>query len=190
MVHQTSCTLIEAAELMEHLQTSHAPIEKESHVLWFPKCIRRTIQQRYHQVNGFYSRQNKRQYLSAQLPKHLHHRMDSLIARDIAALIWKTKTIINLPEPVLFEIRNITELLAEKERPWSISIGHVIPRDAQFTSLGDACGIGGGAFCHELQYWFDVVWSDHTRQQFDSGKIHINILEFVVVLLQCSRHYS
>ncbi|KAI2510867.1 hypothetical protein MHU86_3488 [Fragilaria crotonensis] len=122
--------------------------------------------------------------MTTQLPKHLHHRLDSLIAREMAALIWKTKTTIKLTEAVAFEIRNIESLLANKDRPWSISIGHVIPRDAQFTSLGDACGIGGGAFCHELQYWFDVVWSDHTRQQFNIGKIHINILEFVVVLLQ------
>ena len=105
----------------------------------FQNALLRTIRERYHKVKGYYSRQNKLQRLSMQLPKHLHHRLDSLIARDMAALIWKTKTIIPLPAPVQFELENLYSILADAQRPWSISIGHVVPRDAQFTSLGDAC---------------------------------------------------
>ena len=50
--------------------------------------------------------------------------------------------------------------------------------------LGDACGTGGGAFCDELRYWFDIIWSTRTQQLFNCGQAHINILEFIVVLLQ------
>ena len=180
-----SCTLVEAAEFHGTLaDASRANRKGRTMFFGFQNALRRTIQQRYHQVRGYYSRQSKRQHMSDQLPKHLHHRLDSLIARDVATLIWKTKTFISISDAVAFEIRSMYAIMADPNRPWSISIGHVIPRDAQFTSLGDACGIGGGAYCHELEYWFDIVWSDHTRNQFDSGAIHINILEFIVVLLQ------
>ena len=116
--------------------------------------------------------------------KSLHHCLDSLIARETAALLWRTKTAIPLLTAVNYELKQIHETLTKATNSWSINIGHAVPRDAQHTSLGDTCGVGGGVFCHELKYWFDVVWSDKTQQQFVAGKIHINVLEFIVVLLQ------
>ena len=98
--------------------------------------------------------------------------------------MWRTKTKIDISPPVSYELKQLHSLLADTTITWSISIGHVIPRDAQFTSLGDACGTGGGAFCHKLQYWFDILWSPRVRKAFDAGVIHINLLEFVVVLIQ------
>ena len=102
----------------------------------------------------------------------------------MAALLWRTKTAIPLPTAVNYELEQIHKILTDVTNSWSINIGHVVPRDAQYTSLGDACGVGGGASCHELEYWFNIVWSQKTQQQFVAGKIHINILEFIVVLLQ------
>jgi hypothetical protein len=65
-----------------------------------------------------------------------------------------------------------------------MQIGHVIPRDPQFTSTGNACLTGGGAFCHELQYWFDIAWSANTKNAIEKGSIHINMMEFIIVILQ------
>ena len=102
----------------------------------------------------------------------------------MAATIWRNKIAIPLPQGVQHELQSLHDQLADQSNPWSTSIGHIIPRDAQFTSLGDACGAGGGAYCHNLRFWFDILWSDETKRQFDAGKIHINILEFIVVILQ------
>jgi hypothetical protein len=102
----------------------------------------------------------------------------------MAALLWQTKSTISLPPSVIRELRQSYNHLADQSRDWCISIGHLVPRDAQFTSIGDASGIGGGAFCHELQFWFAVIWSDTVKSQFMAGRIHINLLEFIVVLLQ------
>ena len=180
-----TCTLIQAAELHGTLaDASRAYRPGRALFFGFQNALRRAIQVRFHQVKGYYNRRQKMTNLAAQLPKDLHHRLDSLIARDIAALLWRTKTAITIPDSVRHEIYQLHAHLADITKPWSISIGHVIPRDAQFTSLGDACGIGGGAYCHELQYWFDVIWSDQTRQNFVAGRIHINLLEFIIVLLQ------
>lgn len=65
-----------------------------------------------------------------------------------------------------------------------MNIGHVIPRDPQFTSFGDACLRGGGAFCHKLQFWFDMHWSEATKRAIAADEIHINLMEFVVVIVQ------
>jgi hypothetical protein len=65
-----------------------------------------------------------------------------------------------------------------------MQIGHVIPRDPQFTCTGDACLTGGGAYCHELQFWFDVMWSPRVTEAIEQNKIHINMMEFAVVILQ------
>ena len=180
-----TCTLLQAAELHGTLADASRAY-RPGRVLFFgfQNALRRAIQRRYHQVKGFYNRSQKYKSLAAQLPKHLHTRIDNLIARDMAALLWRTKSAIGLTEPVIHELQQLYNILADTSRPWSISIGHVVPRDAQFTSIGDACGIGGGAFCHELRFWFDIVWSDRTQSQFVEGKIHINLLEFIVVLIQ------
>ena len=135
-------------------------------------------------MKGWFNRTKKTRALTAQLPRDLHNRLDSLIAREMAALLWRPKTAIPLPTAVNYELKKIHELLFDIKNSWSINIGQVVPRDAQYTSLGDACGVGGGAFCHEVKSWFDVVWSEKTQQQFIAGKIHINVLEFIVVLLQ------
>jgi hypothetical protein len=184
-LNRKSCTLLQAAELHGTLaDASRAYRPGRALFFGFQNALRRAIQSRFHQVKAFYNRAKKTKLLSAQLPKDLHTRMDSLIARDIAALLWRTKTAIPIPPSVTHELHQLHQHLADTTRPWSISIGHVVPRDPQFTSLGDACGTGGGAFCHELEYWFDILWSTETRTAFVAGQIHINLLEFVVVLLQ------
>jgi hypothetical protein len=68
-------------------------------------------------------------------------------------------------------------------------IGLIIPRDPLAESKGDASGLGGGAYCEQLAYWFDVTWSERVRAGIAlpssaPGFVHINSTEFVVVLLQ------
>ena len=58
----------------------------------FQNALRRTIQHRFNQVQGYTKRQGKRQQYKAELPKHLHHRIDAMIARNMAALLWSKKS--------------------------------------------------------------------------------------------------
>lgn len=182
---KTTCTIVEAAELHGTLaDASRANRKGRAMFFGLQNALRRAIRTRFHQVKGFYSRTQRIHHFSQQLPKHLHQRLDQLIARDMAALLWHSKTPITLSDAVITELRHFHEHMADTSRPWSISIGHIIPRDAQFVSVGDACGLGGGAYSHELEYWFDVVWSAGTRSLFTQRQVHINILEFIVVILQ------
>jgi hypothetical protein len=81
-----------------------------------------------------------------------------MIARDMAALLWSHNVKIPLTTAIIGELTHVHSLIANPEYKWEMHIGHVIPRDAQFTSLGDACLAAGGAFCHDLEFWLDIQW--------------------------------
>ena len=182
---KSHCTIVEAAMLHGTLaDASRANRQGRTLFFAFQNALRRAIQLRFNQVRGYYSRQGKQNKFKAQLPKHLHHRIDAMIARDMAALLWSKKSKIQISESVAAEIKYLHSLLADKTYLWQMNIGHVIPRDAQFTSFGDACLVGGGAYCHELQFWFDVHWSAKTREGIEQNHIHINVMEFIIVILQ------
>jgi hypothetical protein len=68
-------------------------------------------------------------------------------------------------------------------------VAHWIPRDPTFVSVGDASQVAGGALTEEVKFWFDIHWSARVRhgcqlRPSDPGYIHINCLEFIVVLIQ------
>ena len=96
---KAQCTLLEAATLHGTLaNASKAYRPGRALFFGFQNALRRAIQYRYHQVKGYYNRDKQTKILSAQLPKDLHNRLDNLIARDIAALLWRTKTKIDNPQ--------------------------------------------------------------------------------------------
>jgi hypothetical protein len=69
------------------------------------------------------------------------------------------------------------------------TLGFIILRDPHFTSVGDASGVAGGAYCAFLMFWFDIMWSDRVRKSIalpakHKDYVHINSLEFIVVILQ------
>ena len=182
---KTQFTILEAAELHGKLaDASRANRKGRTMFFAFQNAIRRSLQTRFAQVRGFYKRKNKIQHFKAQLPKHLHSRVNSLIARDMAALLWATSTKTTVTVPVQHELRQIHAHMSNCTVPWEMKIAHVIPRDPQITSIGDACLTGGGAYCTELSYWFDIVWSAKTKENLEKKVLHINLLEFTVVILQ------
>ena len=70
-------------------------------------------------------------------------------------------------------------------------IGHVIPRDPQFTDFGDACLTAGGAFCDTLESWFKIHWSaKKTKKAIADNTIHINLLEFAVVIFHLAAVFT
>ena len=184
-IPKTTCNILEAATLHGTLaDASRANRQGRTLFFGFQNALRRAIQHRFNQIRGYISRQGKTKRHMAELPKHLHHRIDAMIARDMAALLWSQKVKIPLSQAVIGELAHVHSLIANPDYKWEMQIGHVIPRDPQFTSLGDACWDAGGAFCHDLEFWFDIQWSTKTKQALAIDAIHINVMEFTVVILQ------
>jgi hypothetical protein len=69
-------------------------------------------------------------------------------------------------------------------------LGMIIPRDPHFWSRGDASLVGGGAYCPGLCFWFDIGWSPRVVRGVRHAKpnspdyVHINALEFAIIILQ------
>jgi hypothetical protein len=182
---KTSCTILEGATLHGTLaDASRANRQGRTLFFGFQNALRRAIQNRFYQVRGYMSRHSKAKRYKGELPKHLHHWIGAMIARDMAALLWSQKVSITLPQSVIGELTYIHNLVTNPDYKREMHIGHVIPRDPQFTSFGDACLTAGGAFFDTLEFWFDIHWSPRTKAAIATSELRINIMEFAIVILQ------
>ena len=150
--------------------------------------FRHLLTSRYHSVHRRDPtlRDRARLRYLRELPLTLIHRLEQLVARDHAAVIWHTRTKFKLTEALQQELTYLFNYLRKPSNPWSTPIGHIIPRQAHFNSFGDACLIGGGAVCHELCFWFHIPWDPRVTNDCQTTKLKfgINELEFIVVILQ------
>ena len=123
------------------------------------------------------------------LPSHLSYRLHNCIAKEQASFIWRTKQKLAVSDHLRRSLQITLHYLRDTSCPWSEYIGFIIPRDPHMTSLGDASGVAGGAYCEELKFWFQVIWNPDIRRRAtapmkDPTRLQINCLEFTVVILQ------
>lgn len=150
--------------------------------------FRHVIQQRYHAVirRDPKFKEKARQRYAAILPQAQRERMENLVSRDLAAVIWNTREKTSITKELRQEITYLHQFLKDFNNELSTPIGHIIPRASNFETFGDACLTGGGAVCHDLQIWFAVPWDTAVQKMVQSSKttFGINELEFIVVILQ------
>ena len=152
-------------------------------------ALRRAIAIKFCQVRAYYARSGRRQAIAGQLPANLWKRLEGLVSRDIADLMWRSSSSFPMTDPIRSELRALHDYLADPSQPWSISIGHLITRSPTSISIGDASQVAGGAYCEPLCFWFDIMWSAYVRDALHlhhkhPRHLHINCLEFVIVILQ------
>ena len=144
----------------------------------------------FNRVRGYYQRLGIEKVKAAYaLPKHLERRLAPLIARDMAKLLWHSKANFDVPSELRSTLELIQTWLHDPTVKWEKPIAHWVDRDPTFVSAGDASQRAGGALCDELKFWFDVQWSPRVQRgcSLDAKHpefIHINVLEFIVALLQ------
>jgi hypothetical protein len=116
------------------------------------------------------------------------HRLEPLIQREIAALLWRARQVIKVTTFVQRKLRYLHSYLLNRDNRWAISIGHLVARSNTFVATG-ASNLGGGAHCKDLFFWFSLIWSLEIRRRVNLQKkhldrIHINCMEFSVALIQ------
>jgi hypothetical protein len=104
-------------------------------------------------------------------------------------LLWHSKSTFPVLAHVQKDIALMIDWLRDPAVLWEKSVAHWIPCDPTFVSAGDASQVAGGAITEVLQFWFDIYWTERVRRgcklpPSDPDFIHINVLEFVVVLIQ------
>ena len=159
---------------------------------WFfalQNSARRALYARFHILSRKYDISKRRRLLRRHLPKTLMERLSPLIAREKAQFLWDRRARFTIgPE----DAQAIAHLLAYVRGPndvWEVPLGMIVPREPHFTSRGDASHMGGGGYSLGLGFWFEIVWSPKVisgvkLSPSDSGYVHINSLEFVVVIFQ------
>jgi hypothetical protein len=184
-------TLLDAAILCGNLEsTSTCNRWIRPYFFAIQNTIRADLTAAWKRIQGYYIRLGidkiKAKY---RLPKNLERRLAPLIAKDKAKLLWHSKATFDIPNHVKKGLLYLQTSLRDTSVKWEKSIAHWIQRDPTFVAAGDASQVAGGGLCEELEYWFDVQWTDRVQRgcklkSTDPGYIHINMLEYVVVLIQ------
>jgi hypothetical protein len=182
-------TLKGAAELHGIMNDmSYAHRWGKTYFVILQQTLRDTLKIRYWQVVAYYKRKKTEPRLAKPLPANLQHRVDALVAREQSRILWHPKHKMFVSDRLRAELQILHQYLEDRANDWSISIGHLIPRDHQFEFTGDASQQAGGAYSHELRLWWDTVWPQRyyaacKLKSKDPGYLHINLLEFVVVII-------
>ena len=136
--------LLEWAEMLRHLGSATTTC-RWGRVLFFglQNLFRRHLVAQYHAQKGFFHRGDKRRCISQALPPSLAKRFDSLVARGIATLLWRSKKRFFITSHVTAEFQYLQTYLSNRLNPWEVLIGHVVPRDPNYRSAGDASQTGG-----------------------------------------------
>lgn len=183
-------TLTDAAKLVGTIE-SFSRFSKWGRA-WFyalQNAIRTVIKLRYNVASRMMRRSGKRQRYADALPSELRSRVDHLVGRDIADFIWATGIRISMTEPIRQCISCLLQCLKDPLISWATPIGFIVPRVPHVESAGDASHDAGGGLCALLNFWFDIIWSAELRRRCrlphtDPDYIHINVLEFIVVIVQ------
>ena len=160
------------------------------HFCVLQNAIRKALHVRHQILVRRCNRQGREVSLARQLPQALHSRIGPLIQRERALLLWTTRQTFSVTPEVKACVGALKSYVANTSSPWEVPIGMVIPRTPHFRSRGDASLVGGGAYCMELRFWLDVRWGPevltgiHNCKPSAPGYVHINALEFIVIILQ------
>ena len=188
VLRNPSLTLRQIAQLLGHIGNA-TTVKRDMKCAYFnlQRLMRVLLYQRYHAAQGYMRRHNIKEKILRRLPKQFKHRLDNIISQQVASFLWDSGNKFKLDSRSIRELRRIRKSL--KTERWEIFIPQLIPRDPHFQSQGDASQIGGGAVSQSLAYWFRVVWSPDIVARMnlapsDPMFVHINALEFTVVILQ------
>ena len=80
--------------------------------------------------------------------------------------IWKDNAKCRLNKSAKEEIKMLVTILSDKDRfKWEIPMAHMIPKEPDCESWGDACLTGGGAFSLNASFWWETKWPEETTKR-------------------------
>ena len=148
-----------------------------------------TLRRRHHAMKHYNLRRKIRDNAEAKLPQNLHFRLHSIVATEVAAALWQSKVTLTIADKERQALRDLSTYARSSTRSWTGAIGHMIPRDPDFTSYGDASLSAGGGYNTALRFYFILGWGPKITQGLrlppaHGNYCHINDLEFIVIIMQ------
>jgi len=190
-LEKPSFDLLEVTTLLGILE-NHARYARWASCWFFTlhNAVRFILHGRFKIVNRIFNRRGRTATLRRQLPPSLASQLHAILARNKAQLLWSTKQRHVITVEIWLSLEHLLACTTDTTNPWDVPLGLIIPRDCHLSSHGDASFAGGGACCSTFCFWFDIAWSPRTikgatRTKTSSDEyVHINGLEFIVVILQ------
>lgn len=183
-------TLTEIAQLLGTLD-NHTRYARWARCWYFTlqNLVRLAMNKRYHALsriaNRFHQGNERYQF---HLPTDIASRLHSLISKDKAAFLWNNRCTFPFSDNARQCTVNLLDYVHNSSNPWETPIGQIIPRQPHFVSTGDASFVGCGGSCPLLSFWFDLPWTQRTKDAVkkkpkDAGFVHINDLEFITLII-------
>lgn len=183
-------TILELAKLIGIME-SNATLCRWAKADYFVllNCLRTQLRTTYHVVVRKVKATKKYDLLKVRLPLHLATRLVSVIARDIAALLWKTHTPISMTSDIHQCLQEHYDYMVDPTNPWEIPIAYLIDRDHSFLCTGDASELSVGAYSLDFTFWTCIDYDLSLRARFSLKPsnplyMHINLFEFVILVVQ------
>jgi hypothetical protein len=191
-IDMSSYTLLEVARMLGLLEFhTKYTLWVRAWVFAISNVMSRYLKAWYFVILHNFKSSRLKEELCQQLPKAVQDLIPSLVAKEQVALLWNTQQKIPASEKIKAPLCHILFYVQFNENPWTKKIGKIIPRTVHVLSRGDAAQTqGGGAYCACLYFWFNIEWlpkvfkGANKCKPMDTGYIHINCLEFIIVLLQ------
>ena len=151
--------------------------------------MRTVLNQRYSALKFYEARKRIQRTIEDKLPADLRYRLSGLVATEVAARLWKSKTSIPMSEKAKKAVTGLLSYASNPSFRWSGSIGHMIDRDPDFTGYGDASLTAGGGYNNDMRFYFLLFWGPRFTRGFALASDHpdfrhINDMEFVVIIVQ------
>ena len=123
--------------------------------------------------------------LIQQLPRSLKYRLDRLVDSTVASILWRSRATIPVTKLIRQELISIGDYIRSDPRPFLSPIAHIVQREINVHTLGDASYDAAGAYSPTLGLWFELVWTEVFPPELLGKNLpHINALEFVAVIVQ------
>ena len=100
--------------------------------------MRSILHKRFYYLKRRFNRHHRQAQLRAVMPPALAHRIDPLIDREQAQLLWNTRDQPGLSKSHELHtcIQAIFEHLSDRSNDWGMQIGHIVPRDPSLHIMG------------------------------------------------------
>ena len=125
---KTRYTLLEAASVYGTLADA-AIVNRWAWARFFGlrNALASAITARFLQALAIAKRKGWRARYVRHLPRHLMHRAEQLVAKDIANYVWNRNLYMPMTARVSLELKYLYNYLSDFSLPWCKSIGHILP---------------------------------------------------------------
>ena len=121
---------------------------------------------------------------------------ETFLQKKISRSTYDSKIKCHMNKSMHVELSFLGEILANEEKyPLQTPIAHLVEREADFHTFGDACLNAAGGYCDSPKFWWHLQlpdwirartmkhWKLMVKEKTTDKLISINILEFVVEII-------